>query len=264
MANEGEIRCYCNLAVCVSTGYMCKSGVGSCFSEVSGRRDVGHSRHGCVEMLHETRREACQRHFRNISTIRSDQWPLVMCCAEDMCNYVDSVDIKIRVNGRTNRNRTHKGILSPTMEEGEFFVGKSPEGVGRQDVWFKAAVIAVPIAGGFILVMLILLAIHMLRKDNRRQRQIVELRRLRRFKSHLLVDDEDSLPRTMDKNDAKAGANEKSSNMYANMNIAISRDSYANDKHHAGYQILRKPFGEAFCNAMVGTWSSGKVPSTPV
>jgi hypothetical protein len=38
-------------------------------------------------------------------------------------------------------------------------------------LWFKAAVIAVPIAGGFILVMLIVLAVRMLRHDSRRHRE---------------------------------------------------------------------------------------------
>ena len=37
-----------------------------------------------------------------------------------------------------------------------------------KEVWFRAAVIAVPIAGGLILVLLIMLALRMLRSENRR------------------------------------------------------------------------------------------------
>lgn len=51
----------------------------------------------------------------------------------------------------------------------------SPE----KDLWFKAAVIAVPIAGGFILVLLVLLAVRMLRTDTRRNRQLIQFRRER-------------------------------------------------------------------------------------
>ena len=49
----------------------------------------------------------------------------------------------------------------------------------EKDLWFKAAVIAVPIAGGFILVLLVLLAVRMLRTDSRRHRQLIQIRRER-------------------------------------------------------------------------------------
>lgn len=39
-----------------------------------------------------------------------------------------------------------------------------------KEVWFRAAVIAVPIAGGLILVLLIMLALRMLRSENKRLR----------------------------------------------------------------------------------------------
>jgi hypothetical protein len=51
--------------------------------------------------------------------------------------------------------------------------GASNPGAGRvyfgSDVWLKAATIAVPICGGFILVLLIVLAVKILRKDSKRQ-----------------------------------------------------------------------------------------------
>ena len=45
----------------------------------------------------------------------------------------------------------------------------------RADLWFKAAVIGVPIAGGFILVLLVLLAVRMLRHDQRRHRRLLRV-----------------------------------------------------------------------------------------
>lgn len=46
-----ELRCHCNLPVCVTTGYMCKSSRGTCFSEIVDRTDLSKSRHGCIELL---------------------------------------------------------------------------------------------------------------------------------------------------------------------------------------------------------------------
>lgn len=150
--------------------------------------------------------------------------------------------------------------MPSSIDEGELLFGNRQDSSSRRDLWFKAAVIAVPIAGGFILIMLIFLAIHMLRKDNRRQRQLVELRRLRQFKAHLLVSDH-----VTEKNETNAKLNqkEKSNNLYKNVNIAISRDIYLNEKQ-LNYDILHKPLNNAFCNAVV-TWSEldGK-SSTPV
>lgn len=51
-----DIRCFCNLPVCVSTGYMCRTArslTGGCFSEVKETSDNSASRHGCVELLQD-------------------------------------------------------------------------------------------------------------------------------------------------------------------------------------------------------------------
>lgn len=51
-----DIRCYCNLAKCVATGYMCKtarSQNGGCFSEVHNSNDKTVARHGCMELLQD-------------------------------------------------------------------------------------------------------------------------------------------------------------------------------------------------------------------
>ncbi|GFO37915.1 Bmp and activin membrane-bound inhibitor-like protein [Plakobranchus ocellatus] len=57
-----------------------------------------------------------------------------------------------------------------------------------RDLWFKAAVIAVPIAGGFILVLLVLLAVRMLRSDSNRHRRLIQMRRERSLtKAHMYI-----------------------------------------------------------------------------
>ena len=74
-----------------------------------------------------------------------------------------------------------------------FIPGGSPPYVintSPNELWFKAAVIAVPIAGGFILVLLVLLAIRVLRNDNRRHRQLIQMRHHRSLtKAQLYVAD---------------------------------------------------------------------------
>jgi len=47
----GDVRCFCNLPVCVTTGYMCKSQGAGCFSDLEDYPDVYKARHGCLEML---------------------------------------------------------------------------------------------------------------------------------------------------------------------------------------------------------------------
>lgn len=72
-------------------------------------------------------------------------------------------------------------IYSPNGQRG---------GEDDRDLWFKAAVIAVPIAGGFILVLLVLLAVRMLRTDSQRHRRLIQVRRERSLtKAQLYVTD---------------------------------------------------------------------------
>lgn len=59
-----------------------------------------------------------------------------------------------------------------------------------RELWFKAAVIAVPIAGGFILVLLVLLAVRMLRTDSRHHRRLIHIRREHSLtKAHMYISD---------------------------------------------------------------------------
>ncbi|KAF9805328.1 hypothetical protein SFRURICE_007571, partial [Spodoptera frugiperda] len=54
-SNDGDagVRCYCNTAQCVGTGYMCRSArSGGCYSELPRR--THHARHGCLHHLADT------------------------------------------------------------------------------------------------------------------------------------------------------------------------------------------------------------------
>lgn len=55
--------------------------------------------------------------------------------------------------------------------------------------------IAVPIAGSLVLIILILLAAKVLRQDTKRQRQSVEVRKQRQFKTNLLLNGNSSMKR---------------------------------------------------------------------
>lgn len=49
-----DIRCYCNLPICITTSYMCRTAAnGGCFSEVKELADDDDlpARHGCMELL---------------------------------------------------------------------------------------------------------------------------------------------------------------------------------------------------------------------
>ena len=107
----GDIRCYCNDASCVSTGYMCKSAIGRCFSQLSYETtDNARSAHGCVETLPPRDRSVCESEGDIIKNKNGpdDEWPLLMCCNEDMCNYQENVDI---VNTKANGSILKGGCL---------------------------------------------------------------------------------------------------------------------------------------------------------
>ncbi|XP_071550860.1 uncharacterized protein [Panulirus ornatus] len=175
----GEVRCHCNLPRCVTKGYMCKSLLGACFTRNTPTPTHGytHARkiyhrwapmHGCVELLPENRHAECvrkggvQRGGPTLppppGTASSPTQPLpqpdpdLACCRQDMCNYRD-IDVYIQVDGSYD-SQTDKKRRDSEMET----------------LWFRAATIAVPIAGGFILIVLVLLASRMLAKENKRQR----------------------------------------------------------------------------------------------
>ncbi|XP_063586833.1 uncharacterized protein LOC134764188 [Penaeus indicus] len=199
----GEVRCHCNLPRCVTVGYMCKSTLGACFTRPTpmptpapATRRLYQRRtptHGCLELLPEDRHAECatKAGVSNKSIILRSQKtsakmvettsnsasrptpsasptlppadPNLTCCSQDMCNYRD-MDVFIRVD-KTNTQIDYGRGESEMLET----------------VWFRAATIAVPIAGGFILIVLVFLASRMLAKENKRQRmaQVINERYLK-------------------------------------------------------------------------------------
>uniref|UniRef100_A0A8W8MAK2 BMP and activin membrane-bound inhibitor-like protein n=1 Tax=Magallana gigas TaxID=29159 RepID=A0A8W8MAK2_MAGGI len=196
---HGEIRCRCNEPECVSSGtQICKSSnIKMCYVMKTFDEGTGTPRytHGCMDALvkNEKYKNICDtdsetnKPAENFVTYRHD--PIVQCCNKDLCNYNNIV-----MAVPTNRSLAKADPVSPGPPE-YIFPHSIPEDTRSanqdKDLWFKAAVIAVPIAGGFILVLLVLLAVRMLRADTRRHRQFIEFRRERTSltKAHLYVTD---------------------------------------------------------------------------
>ncbi len=106
-----------------------------------------------------------------------------------------------------------------------------------RELWFKAAVIAVPIAGGFILVLLVLLAVRMLRNDSRRHTQLMQMRRHRDIiaKAQLYVADH-----FCDKNDHHLCFNSLEKPHRTNVNSVNVKVDMAG----SGYEKLNSSFSE--------------------
>ncbi|XP_066508692.1 BMP and activin membrane-bound inhibitor homolog [Hoplias malabaricus] len=152
LLTRGEIRCYCDAPHCVATGYMCKSEQNVCFTRIL---DLQSSRsllsHGCYESM--TPDSVCHSGAGVLD-----------CCHEDMCNYRGLQELTHRGENTDRRGR-------PQAESGHHLVARVQEIPSAKEVWFRAAVIAVPIAGGLILVLLVMLAVRMLRSESRRLKQ---------------------------------------------------------------------------------------------
>ncbi|KAH1017662.1 hypothetical protein HUJ05_008271 [Dendroctonus ponderosae] len=152
-----QTRCFCNLPICVSTGYMCKSSSGGCFSDfldpTVGSAYIG--RHGCVEYLTE---HFCLTEKNGQIHNRDKQHPrsLLVCCSADLCNHADNPSIRI--------------LLNNSLDDDGKYPHQTPESYlySNSEVWFRAATIAVPICGAVILFALIAVAVKLLRKENER------------------------------------------------------------------------------------------------
>ncbi|XP_003821487.1 BMP and activin membrane-bound inhibitor homolog [Pan paniscus] len=161
LLTKGEIRCYCDAAHCVATGYMCKSELSACFSRLLDPQNSNSPlTHGCLDSVASTT-DICQaKQARNHS---GTTMPTLECCHEDMCNYRGLHDVlsppRGEASGQGNRYQ-HDGSRN--------LITKVQELTSSKELWFRAAVIAVPIAGGLILVLLIMLALRMLRSENKR------------------------------------------------------------------------------------------------
>lgn len=150
------VRCYCNTALCVSTGYMCRApSGGGCYSDVPAPRRAHHASHGCLHHLADTEVEAlsrCQNTPSSGAGRPSHQHSLLLCCFHDLCNHEDSPVTRARLNitseTETNAVATERGA-----------------GYNGGEVWFKAATIAVPVCGALILFILVAVAVRLLRTD---------------------------------------------------------------------------------------------------
>ncbi|XP_063383585.1 uncharacterized protein LOC134669899 [Cydia fagiglandana] len=151
--SEG-VRCYCNTAQCVSTGYMCRSTRGGgCYSELPAPRRH-HASHGCLQHLADTAEEAVSRCQNSPSAdIRppSREHSLLLCCFRDLCNHEDSPLARARLN------LTHDS-------EGNTIASDCGASY-NSEVWFKAATIAVPVCGAIILFLLVAVAVRLLKAD---------------------------------------------------------------------------------------------------
>lgn len=129
----------------------------------------------------------------------------------------------------------------------------------HQRVWFKAAVIAVPIAGGFILIMLIVMAARMLKADHKRHREWKEIRRNRTLNTHVVYNGEKPpsllfLPKSVScamlghddmfgqpqlhKSFASTGSIGQPNSLYKNVSIALSTDTNCTDGSKDNYFVF--------------------------
>uniref|UniRef100_UPI00398F0B64 BMP and activin membrane-bound inhibitor homolog n=1 Tax=Pristiophorus japonicus TaxID=55135 RepID=UPI00398F0B64 len=161
--SKGEIRCYCDGPQCVATGYMCKSQLAACFTRLLDPQNVNSPLlHGCMDTFSNTT-EIC--HSQS-SYHHKGHWSLLECCWEDMCNYKGLQEVLLH-SGNSMSDRRAKKQRTP----GDTSLAYQQK-ANAKEIWFRAAVIAVCIAGAFILVLLVMLALRMLRSENRRlQRQ---------------------------------------------------------------------------------------------
>uniref|UniRef100_A0A6B2E4K0 Putative activin a type ib receptor serine/threonine protein kinase n=1 Tax=Phlebotomus kandelakii TaxID=1109342 RepID=A0A6B2E4K0_9DIPT len=180
--SSDDIRCYCNLPICITTSYMCRTAAnGGCFSEVreSADDDDLPARHGCMELLlgDNDKHLKCNLEGGKHNQIRSST-ALLRCCQEDMCNHIDNPDNKrFKADSRSRGEGVHSRASQSaedmhTLHETVIYSSESrpvypDNGESQDEVWFKAATIAITVCGAIILFVLIVTAIRMLRSDGR-------------------------------------------------------------------------------------------------
>ena len=94
---------------------MCKSAMGRCFSQLTYERDSTRSVHGCAESLPIADRDLCDG-SGNIAEARSGgrvQLPIMLCCKEEMCDYMDNLDINIDLTRSNGTKGETEGCASP-------------------------------------------------------------------------------------------------------------------------------------------------------
>lgn len=127
---------------------------------------------GCTDLLPAHRKTcdyAAQAPVTGLLPLLRSSSPAVVCCNKDMCNHDDyAAQLENRIE-TSLRNRS--GTPPPPRI---WYVPKwHPQSIGitEQEVWLKAAVIGVPIAGGFIMMVLLFIAVRILRQDNKLRRK---------------------------------------------------------------------------------------------
>ncbi|KAB5555678.1 hypothetical protein PHYPO_G00036860 [Pangasianodon hypophthalmus] len=159
LLTKGEIRCYCDAPQCVATGYMCKSELNACFTKALDPFNTNSPlTHGCLDPLLNSV-DVCTQKSSDVSNGGPSP---IECCHDDMCNYRGLPSIVHTRSDPTDRYQSDGSNQN--------LITRVQELASAKEVWFRAAVIAVPIAGGLILVLLIMLALRMLRSENKRLR----------------------------------------------------------------------------------------------
>ncbi|GIY24586.1 uncharacterized protein CDAR_169461 [Caerostris darwini] len=132
-----DVRCYCNLPACVTSGYMCKSSAGVCVSDHFGfNGDLWQSRHACMELLNDEDQPInplkCPQTFPDV-VLDSGTYPahsvakgrhvqlFPQRCGSSRSCLLSNDDYFYRHGGNNNRNNASV----------------------HEQMWFKAAVIAV-------------------------------------------------------------------------------------------------------------------------
>ncbi|XP_068615966.1 LOW QUALITY PROTEIN: BMP and activin membrane-bound inhibitor homolog [Brachionichthys hirsutus] len=162
LLTKGEIRCYCDAPHCVATGYMCKSELNACFTKVLDPLSANSPlTHGCLDPVAGGVCGGGGGGSRSVDVLSGASAAALDCCHDDMCNYRGLHDLA------HTRDSTDHGRYQPDGGS-RHLVTRVQELASAKEVWFRAAVIAVPIAGGLILVLLIMLALRMLRSENKR------------------------------------------------------------------------------------------------
>ncbi|XP_022099041.1 BMP and activin membrane-bound inhibitor homolog isoform X2 [Acanthaster planci] len=151
---KGEVHCYCNSPRCSSSNYMCKSQIG-CYSFLVDHKGNTNDPylHGCIESITLEKCEEISRLNNGTTDVPSEtssQYQELSCCFESMCNFKDEAEVKNSADTLDNQ-----------------YMNEPYEAVSEQAIWFRAAVIAVPIAGACILIGLIMVAARMLRSEDK-------------------------------------------------------------------------------------------------
>ncbi|KAK6490261.1 BMP and activin membrane-bound inhibitor-like protein [Huso huso] len=156
---KGEIRCYCDAAHCVATGYMCKSELNACFTRLLDPQNTNSPlTHGCLDPTANTA-DVCHAGRTESRAGASEK---LECCHDDMCNYRGLHDVSYPRGESSDHGTRYQPDSSRNL------LTRVQDLTSSKELWFRAAVIAVPIAGGLILVLLIMLALRMLRSENKR------------------------------------------------------------------------------------------------